>query len=227
MPTSAVRAVRLTKRGHACLELDCGSGRIIVDPGVFGEPPRVDGAAAILVSHGHFDHASRTLLEEAATAGVPIYGPPDLTAQLGSGLLGQHVQAVRPGDHIDLAGCAVTLVGGQHAPVHPERPGPANLAFLIDDRILVTGDEHPAVDVPVEVLITPVDAPWLRAVDLIDYVRRIRPRLVIGVHDGLLNADGLAVADAVLASLTREGADEALRLDPGQQLVLGVAGAAG
>jgi hypothetical protein len=87
------------------------------------------------------------------------------------------MQVLPLGDHVDIAGFGVEVVRGPPRTGASGTPGPATLAFLIDDRILVTGDEHPAVDMLEEVLITPVDAPWLRAVDLIHYLRLSDPGL--------------------------------------------------
>lgn len=69
-------------------------------------------------------------------------------------------------------------------------------------------------------LVTPVDAPWLRATDLIRYVRRVRPDLVVGVPDGLLNDAGLAVARSVTARLEHEGAHRARLLADGESVAV-------
>ena len=85
--------------------------------------------------------------------------------------------------------------------------------------MLVTGDEHPIPPDRLTALVTPVDAPWLRAADLIRYVRALRPKLVVGVHDGLLNADGLAVARHVIESLRNEGTARATILADGEAII--------
>lgn len=213
-------SLQLIKHAHACVELRRGPHRILVDPGELGAAPDLTDCCAVLVSHGHFDHASRTVLEEAAAARVPIFGPADLSSMLGSEVLAHWLTVLHPGERRTIGGLEVHVVGGRHAPVHPEREGPENLGYLIESRLLITGDQHPRVDGPVDVLVTPVDAPWLRAVDLIAYVRSVRPETVLGVHDGLLNEAGLTVADAVLRSLLTEGSGRALRLTPGQHLDL-------
>ncbi|HET8717569.1 MAG TPA: MBL fold metallo-hydrolase [Nocardioidaceae bacterium] len=216
----SVPPIRLVKRAHACVELQRGPDRIVVDPGALGEAPPLDGCAAVLLSHGHFDHASRPVLERAARVGAPVLGPSDLPELVDSAVLADWVTALRPGDRRTVGGFQVDVVGGRHARMHPERTAPQNLGYLIDSRILITGDEHPTTTGPVEVLVTPVDAPWLRAIDLIEFVRRVGPAAVIGVHDGLLNDAGLAVADAVLTSLTREGVGSAFRLACGEHFQL-------
>lgn len=84
--------------------------------------------------------------------------------------------------------------------------------------MFVTGDEHPLPPGPFRLLATPIDAPWLRATDLIRYVRALRPVQVLGVHDGLLNADGLSVAQSVATSLESNGAGSAAILADGASI---------
>ena len=67
-------------------------------------------------------------------------------------------------------------------------------------------------------MVTPADAPWLCATDLIRYVRALRPEHVVGIHDGLLNTDGLSVARQVVDSLRNEGAARATMLADGEAI---------
>lgn len=81
---------------------------------------------------------------------------------------------------------------------------------MVNGSVLITGDEHPDISAPIDTLVIPIDAPWIRATDHIAYVQRVRPRRVIAVHDGLVNDDGLAVARAVLGSPRCKGVDDVI-----------------
>ena len=212
--------IRMTKIHHACLTIDDGSTRILLDPGKFGPRPGLDGVDAVLITHRHVDHLDPDLVAEALRRGVPVWAPGDALGDIGDldgvGAGGPH-EAV-PGAALRIGSLSVQVAGERHAELHPTLPGPENRAYLIDERVLVTGDEHPVPPSRPTTLVTPADAPWLRATDLIRYVRDVHPELVVGVHDGLLNADGLSVARHVIDSLRDEGATRATMLSDGESI---------
>ena len=50
-------AMRITKLGHACLELEKDGQRLIIDPGFYTEPMGdVQNVVAIVITHQHDDH---------------------------------------------------------------------------------------------------------------------------------------------------------------------------
>ena len=212
--------ILVTKIHHSCLTVDDGSTRLLLDPGQLGPRPSLDGVDAVLITHNHFDHFDPELVKEALHRGIPVWAPGDALDELG-GLDarddGDLHEAVT-GTTLRIGTLPVQVAGNRHAEVHPTLPGPANRAYLIDGRVLVTGDEHPVPPDRLTALVTPVDAPWLRAADLIRYVRAVRPEIVVGVHDGLLNEDGLAVARHVVDSLRNEGAARATVLADGEAI---------
>ncbi len=215
--------MRVTKLHHASLLVETVQARVLIDPGSLGPRPDLDGLDAILITHDHYDHAEPQVLAEAAHRGIAIWAPSDAIARLE--VQGESVHEAQAGDAFTIGDLDVLVAGDRHAEVHPDVPGPLNRAYLLGGRLFITGDEHATPPGPVEVLATPVDAPWLRATDLIRYVRQVQPRRVLGVHDGLinpevLNPDGLTVVDAVLQSLLREGAETVDRLPVGDSMTL-------
>ena len=48
--------MRITKFGHACVRIEHDGRVVVVDPGCWTDPRRVDGADAVLVTHEHPDH---------------------------------------------------------------------------------------------------------------------------------------------------------------------------
>lgn len=215
--------ITLTKLDHASVVLASEHARVLVDPGTLGTPNEPNAFDAILLTHHHPDHASPEFLRDALAAGVDVYGPPDAADELGLEAAdrgGAHWHPVEPGETFTVGDLPVVVAGSVHAEVHPDVPGPQNRAFLVGDGIFVTGDEHPLPPAPASVLVTPMNAPWLAAPALFRYVRQVRPRLVLGVHEGFLNPAGLRVADRLLGMLTTVGADEARRLEVGESVTL-------
>jgi len=217
MPVS----IRVTKIHHACLTIDDGRTRLLLDPGQLGPRPGLDGVDAVLITHRHSDHFDPDLVEEALRRDIPVWAPGDALDELGGldarGEDGLH-EAVT-GTTLRIGTLPVQVAGNRHAEVHPTLPGPANRAYLIDGRGRGAAGEPPPPPDRLTTLVTPVDAPWLRVADLIRYVRALRPKLVVGVHDGLLNADGLAVARHVIESLRNEGTARATILADGEAII--------
>jgi L-ascorbate metabolism protein UlaG (beta-lactamase superfamily) len=56
--------MKLTKHGHACLELELDGARVLVDPGFYSEPMgHVQNVVAIVITHQHDDHCFEDQLD--------------------------------------------------------------------------------------------------------------------------------------------------------------------
>jgi L-ascorbate metabolism protein UlaG (beta-lactamase superfamily) len=205
--------VRVTKYTHSCLRLE-GDGVLVVDPGGFSERAALTGADAVLITHEHADHLDVDALSDAVMQRpqIQVFAHPDVRPKL-SGF--QHT-TVEPGQEFSAAGFEVRAYGGQHAVIYPEIPRIANLGYLISDRQTTVYHPGDSFFVPegaaVGTLFVPLNAPWCKLAESIDFVRAVRPERVFALHDALLTDAGAKIYDG---HLERFSGAEYARLAPG------------
>jgi L-ascorbate metabolism protein UlaG (beta-lactamase superfamily) len=211
--------MRLQKLGHACVRLTKDGATLVLDPGSLTEPEALIGADAVLVTHEHPDHLDPARLAAALEThpGLEIWTNAAVSQRLGEagGVLASRVHAVGQDDSFVAAGFDVRVYGEQHAVIHPDLPVVANVGFLVDGEVFHPGDAFTVPDVGVGTLLVPSNAPWLKAWEMIDYVREVRPRRAYSIHDGLVNEHGLALVDGFLARLAGDLDADVRRLAPG------------
>lgn len=177
--------MQLTHLGHACLLVETDSARLLIDPGSMSAFEDVRALDAVLVTHQHGDHldASRLAALLAANPGARLVVDPDTVTAVADLPSGHEV--VRPGDRLSFRGTTVDVLGGMHAAVYGDIPGCTNSAYLVDDGALLhPGDSFfvPAQDV--DVLAVPIDGPWLKLAEAVDYLRAVSPRAAVPIHEG-------------------------------------------
>jgi L-ascorbate metabolism protein UlaG (beta-lactamase superfamily) len=185
--------MRITKFIHSCVRVEVDGVVLIVDPGTWSEPHALTGCDAVLVTHEHADHIDELRL---AGLGVPVYAP------AGAAISGVDFTSVTPGEDFTAAGISVRAVGGRHAKVYGTRPDCANVGYIIDDDLYHPGDALHVPDRPVQTLLVPLQASWLKTAEAIDFVRAVAPGRAFGIHDGQINQQGLASANSWLADET-------------------------
>ena len=112
----------------------------------------------------------------------------------------------------------MAALGEWHAVVHQDVPRIHNVGYLVEG-VLHPGDAYidPA-GARVDVLCTPLGAPWLKLGEVVDYVRSVGPARIVVVHDAMLSAIGQGMANGLLGRLG--GAGEPISLDPGEGIDL-------
>ncbi|MEY9837990.1 MBL fold metallo-hydrolase [Streptacidiphilus sp. EB103A] len=211
--------MKLTKYAHACVALEKNGSRIVLDPGTFTPEAKdaVTGAAAVLISHEHFDHFDHTLLAAALDADpeLRVFGPRAVLDKLGGH--GGRVRALAAGDTFGLDGFTVAVHGERHATIHADIPCVDNLGYLINETLFHPGDAYFVPQVPVDTLLLPTSGPWTKLGEAAEYLRTVKPQQVIQIHELMLSDLGQASTRTILAGLTDI---ELTLLPPGQSIDL-------
>lgn len=210
--------MKLTKKSHACIRLEKDGRTLVVDPGNFSEQDAGVGADVILVTHEHPDHFAEDRLRAGmeANPGAEIWTLRSVADRISAAFPGR-VHTVGHGDTFSAAGFDVQVHGELHAVIHPDIPRITNVGYLVDGSVFHPGDALTVPDQPVETLMLPVMAPWSKISEVIDYVREVKPRRAIDVHDALLTDLARPIYDRQIGAL---GGTDHRRLTPGDSTEL-------
>lgn len=195
-------SLNLVKKTHSCVRLERDGRSLVIDPGGFSEDDAVVGADAILVTHEHPDHFDEGRLRAALESdpAVQVWTLRSVAERM-SGAFPGRVHTVGHGDTFTAAGFEVQVHGELHAVIHPDIPRITNIGFLVDGSVFHPGDALTVPDHPVETLMLPVMAPWSKISEVIDYVREVKPRRAIDIHDALLTDLARPIYDMQIGAL--------------------------
>jgi L-ascorbate metabolism protein UlaG (beta-lactamase superfamily) len=213
--------MRLTKFEHSCVRLESDATTVVVDPGGLTDPAAARGADAVLITHEHFDHFEPDTLRAAAREhpDLLVWAPEPVAVQLADvDELAGKVRVAAHGDAFTVGDVEVHVYGEWHAPTHmdPVR----NVGYRLGGRVFHPGDAFTVPEDPVEVLLVPSNAPWSKALEVLDYAEAVGANRGFCIHEGLLNDVGLRVVDGVLAATGKRTGHDYQRLTIGASVEL-------
>ena len=187
--------MRITHLGHACLLVETGGQRLLIDPGAFSPGiTDVTGIDVILVTHQHADHLDLlrfpALLE--ANPQARLYAEPQAAAVMEeAGIGAEHTVS---GQTLTFGPVEVTPVGEQHGLINEVLPRIGNLGVVLrsagEPSLFHPGDAYDAEPGQIDILALPLNAPWTASRDTVTFARRVSPRVCVPIHDALLSAVG-------------------------------------
>ncbi len=182
--------MKITKHGHACLELLEGGQRILIDPGFYTEPMgEVTDVLAVVITHKHDDHCYEQQLREIlkTNPSAQIFGTDEVKARLAESMPEAKVAAVHHGDFYPVGGFTLEFFGDLHQEIHRSIPLIQNCGVMVNGKLYYPGDSYTQPDRPVEVLACPASAPWLKIGDVMDFVDAVKPARSFATHNALLS----------------------------------------
>jgi L-ascorbate metabolism protein UlaG (beta-lactamase superfamily) len=208
--------MRLTKLGHSCLLVEEGGARLLLDPGTLsGGFEELEGLTAVLFTHQHPDHLDQERLRGLLDRNPRARVISDQGSAEPLGQAGVEVEVVADGQELDVGGVGVRVAGRDHAVIHPDIPVVPNVGYLVGGRLFHPGDAFTEPGQPVEVLAVPAAAPWLKVSEPIDYLRAVRPKVAVPVHDQVLSDAGRSIHYRQLEQLGAKGGGTLRSLDDG------------
>jgi len=211
--------MRIFKHGHACVRIETGPHRIVLDPGMFTAPEALDGATTVLITHEHPDHWTPGHLRATDAPIVTIAAVARQIAEQAPDV-GERVRVVAPGDLVDV-GVPVEVVGEKHAVIHPELPHFDNSGYLLSvdgTTVFHPGDALTMPPATPDLLLLPVSAPWLKVSECIDYARDVGAKRSLAIHDAVYSDAGLGIVDSHLNRFLGPREQEYVRLNAGDEL---------
>lgn len=210
--------MQVTKLEHACLVVEQDGARLVIDPGAFTRLVEETGVVAVVVTHEHPDHATTEqiagILER--NPGIPVLGPAGVAAALAEVVA---VDVVTDGEARTVGPFSLTFHGTRHQVIHSSIPIVDNTGVLVNGTLFHPGDAYVAPPGPVELLATPVGAPWLRIGDLMDHLAAVAPRRAFPIHEATLSDIGFAGHTDRIRQVV-EPAGEVVVLAPGESLTV-------
>ncbi|WP_353953491.1 MBL fold metallo-hydrolase [Knoellia sp. S7-12] len=213
--------MRLTHLGHACLLVEIGGERILIDPGTFAQGfEDLRDLSAVVITHQHPDHLDPKRLPALAAANPTarlLCDPGSIDVLSGLGIEGQRHQG-----ETTIGSVTLTPVGEVHALIHDDIPRIPNVGVVLrakgEPSVLHPGDSLDGEPGNIDVVAFPLNAPWQRSREMTGFLRRLNPPVAVPIHDGLLGdrgralylgqADSLGGANTEIRDLAARGAVE-------------------
>ena len=209
--------MNITKLEHSGIIIEKDGKRIVFDPVEFtNRLPRIENVVAVVITHKHSDHLQPEVLARIINDNpeAKVFTTSDAAPLIGGAI------AVKAGDVHELDGFKLEFFGKDHAAIIPGQIPCENIGVVVDDAIVNPGDSFDLPDAQVNLLLVPVAAPWLKTHESMDFVEKVKPKVVTPIHDALFSELGKAINSNWIKKVCGNVGAEYKELEPGEWLNL-------
>lgn len=178
--------MKITKYIHSCVLVEENDSRILFDPGSYLTDSMIakiqkQEPQAIFITHKHQDHFVPDTLKELVGSETKLYVPSDAMHDVPEG---SNTHVAVAGTTIQVGTNAIAVITKEHGDILGAKP--ENIAYVINERLLHPGDSVEGEEKNIEVLFLPLFSPWGNVKQAVDYAIRLKPKIVIPIHDAFV-----------------------------------------
>lgn len=207
--------MKITKLEHSGIIFEKDGKKVVCDPVEFTEKlPVMEGVVAVVITHKHGDHLQIGRLTEILEKNreVRVFTTSDATPEV------PHAEVVRNGDEVRVSEFELKFFGKNHAEIIPGVVPCENIGVLVDGEFVNPGDsfDMPADLGEVKVLFVPSAAPWCKVSEGMGYIKTVKPKIAVPVHNAVLSDLGNGFNNNWLGAAAREVGAELRALKAGE-----------
>jgi L-ascorbate metabolism protein UlaG (beta-lactamase superfamily) len=205
----------ISKYLHSCLLVEENNKVVLIDPGVFSYqekvlvPKMLTALDYILVTHNHFDHMSTPMIKDFVSKF------PDVTIisneEVVNELVKEGLKASTKGDE------NITIIPLSHEKMFGGQKMSENSLFDIFGKLTHPGDSL-SLDHTKDILALPLDAPWGSTTWALEVALKLKPKIVIPIHDYLWKDAIRKMFSERIAEYLKEKNIDFKLLDTGQKI---------
>ena len=179
--------MKITKLEHSGIVVEENEKIVVIDPVEFNnELPTLSNVVAIIITHKHSDHFQPKVIKKImeTNAGARVLTTAENVAAIDS------ASTVKAGDVMDVDSFRLEFFGKDHAAIIPGQVPCENVGVLINGSLMMPGDSFDSLGTGPKALCVPSAGPWCKVCESIEYIKAVRPEIVVPVHDAVLSELG-------------------------------------
>jgi len=188
--------MQFCKLNHSTFWLQHKGSKILFDPGDYAinETRNLTDIDLLIITHNHPDHLHLPSVHNLfqKNPNLTILANPEVAAVIRAE--GIQAQICYPGQTFVFREIAIENFSLPHVEIWKELKHPENTGFVIDNYFYNPGDSFQPINRPNLVCTFMLTGPAVKISEALEFILQQKPKLAIGIHDGMLNRQTASVS---------------------------------